>query len=194
MNKVPRCIEVPLLSYLHGMRFPKIHGRRLIMHESCLTLRVRYAETDQMGVAHHGSYFVWMEAARTELLREQGLSYRELEKRGYFLPVREAHCRYRKGLQYDDQLVIKTRVQQLGGASIRIGYSIFQKGSPEVVAEGYTLHACTNADGSVVRTPAFFKNLLSSAEPGMAEADVKPLEGQISAEPGMAEADGKDIS
>ena len=77
------------------------------MYRSHLTLRVRYAETDQMGIAHHSSYFVWMEAARTELLRERGLSYRELEERGYLLPVHEALCRYKRSVQYDEEVVIE---------------------------------------------------------------------------------------
>ena len=128
------------------------------MYRSRLNLRVRYAETDQMGVAHHSSYFVWMEAARTELLRESGLSYRELEERGYLLPVVEAHCRFSKSVRYDDVITIESSLEQLRGASLRIGYRIFRAGDENpTVAEGYTLHAFTNREGRVVRTPNFFR-------------------------------------
>jgi len=127
------------------------------MHKTVLELRVRYAETDQMGIAHHGSYFTWMEAARTELMREGGLSYRELEERGYLLPVREAHCRYRKSLTYDDVAVIETRLLEIGGASIKIGYTISKKDDGSIIAEGYTFHAFTDRRGRVVKIPEFFK-------------------------------------
>ena len=130
------------------------------MYRSCLNLRVRYAETDQMGVAHHSSYFVWMEAARTELLREFGLSYRELEERGYLLPVVEAHCRFSRSVRYDDVITIESSLEQLRGASLRIGYRIFRAGDENpTVAEGYTLHAFTNREGRVVKTPDFFIEL-----------------------------------
>jgi acyl-CoA thioester hydrolase len=113
-----------------------------------------------MGVAHHGSYFVWMEAARTELLREHGLSYRELEARGFLLPVREAHCRYRRSVRYDDTVVIESWLERLGGASLRIGYSIALAGSESyAIADGYTLHAFTDRNGTVVKVPEFFKAL-----------------------------------
>ena len=79
-------------------------------HVSSIEFRVRYVETDQMGIAHHSNYFSWMEAARAELMRNRGLSYRELEERGYLLPVREAYCRYRKSLKYDDIIVVESEL------------------------------------------------------------------------------------
>ncbi len=113
-------------------------------------MRVRYAETDQMGVAHHTSYFTWMEAARTELLRECGLSYRELEESGYYLPVREAFCRYRRGVTYDDQVIIESWLAQFHGASFVIEYIIFKEGEDEnIIADGHTHHAFTDRNGEV---------------------------------------------
>ena len=130
--------------------------------KSQLTLRVRYAETDQMGIAHHGSYFIWMEAARTELLREQGISYRELEERGYFLPVREAQCRYRKGVRYDDRVVVDAWLSALNGASITIAYTLYIEGKGKnIIAEGQTRHAFTDKNGRVVRVPCFFRDLFT---------------------------------
>jgi len=134
---------------------------------SQLTLRVRYAETDQMGVAHHGSYFIWMEAARTELLREQGISYRDLEESGFFLPVYEARCRYRKGVHYDDTLIVESWLSALGGASITIAYTMYSKrGEKSIIAEGETHHAFTDKNGRVVRVPAFFRDLFGDGAQG----------------------------
>jgi acyl-CoA thioester hydrolase len=128
--------------------------------KSQLTVRVRYAETDQMGVAHHGSYFVWMEAARTELLRERGISYRSLEERGYYLPVYEARCQYKSRVRYDDVLVVSSWLSMLGGARITIDYAMHKEGSVEtIIAEGQTCHAFTDKDGKVIRTPSFFRDM-----------------------------------
>lgn len=128
--------------------------------KSRLIIRVRYAETDQMGVAHHGSYFVWMEAARTELLREQGISYRALEEKGFFLPVYEARCRYRRGMRYDDVFVVESWLSAMGGASITIDYCMYLEVEGKgIIAEGQTQHAFTDKNGRVLRVPAFFRDI-----------------------------------
>ena len=130
-----------------------------------LDIRVRYAETDSMRVAHHTNYFTWMEAARTELMRNAGLTYRELEERGFFLPVKEACCKYRKSLGYDDVVTVEARLEELGGASVKIGYTIFAKNAEKmIIAEGYTLHAFTDESGGVVRVPGFFRSLFAPRE------------------------------
>ena len=91
-----------------------------------------------------------MEAARTELLRECGLSYRELEESGYYLPVREAFCRYRRGVTYDDQVIIESWLAQFHGASLVIEYIIFKEGEDEnIIADGHTHHAFTDRNGEV---------------------------------------------
>jgi acyl-CoA thioester hydrolase len=132
------------------------------MKKTVVEIRVRYVETDQMGVAHHASYFAWMEAARTELLRKSGMSYRALEEKGFHLPVREAYCRYRKSLKYDDVMEIEAELLELGGASIKIGYKICMKGQSEPVAEGHTVHPFVDSSGSVVKIPQFFKSLFTA--------------------------------
>src|SRR5205814_401214 len=76
-------------------------------------LRVRYAETDQMGVAHHAAYFVWFELARTEFCRSRGIDYAAMEAEGLFLPVVEAKCRYRQGAKYDDELLITATIVEV---------------------------------------------------------------------------------
>lgn len=124
-----------------------------------LEVRVRYVETDQMGVAHHASYFAWMEAARTELLRLKGLPYKELEARGYFLPVREVFCRYRRSLQYDNIAVVEVKLLELKGASLKLGYRIYEKNDRKIAAEGYTMHPFVDKNGKIVKVPGFFKKL-----------------------------------
>lgn len=131
------------------------------MHSAQIEVRVRYVETDRMGITHHSHYFSWMEAARTELLRQGGLSYRNLEDRGYALPVREAYCRYRKGLQYDEIVIVQAEFIEIGGARLKIGYEIYRKKDKELAAEGYTVHPFTDRSGKIVKTPDFFKKLFS---------------------------------
>lgn len=132
------------------------------MDRAEIEIRVRYAETDQMAVAHHSNYFAWMEAARAELLRTNGLSYKELEEKGFLLPVKEAYCRYRKSLHYDDVIRIDAHLEEIGGASIKIGYTIQRKGDHAIAADGYTLHPFTNRSGRVVKIPLFFRKLFGS--------------------------------
>lgn len=102
------------------------------------SIRVRYAETDQMGIAHHAGYLVWLEAARTEFLRTSGSSYVDFEREGIFLPVIEASCRYLKPAYYDDALAIACRVGLLTPARLELLYEVTRDG--EVIAEGRTLH------------------------------------------------------
>ncbi len=129
------------------------------MKKTVLEIRVRYVETDQMGVAHHTSYFIWMEAARSELMRVKGMSYRELEERGCLLPVREAHCRYRNSLKYEDIALIEAELLEIGGASVKIGYRIFNKENESAIADGYTLHSFTDKNGRIMKTPGFFREI-----------------------------------
>lgn len=129
------------------------------MKKARIEVRVRYVETDKMGIAHHTHHFSWMEEARTELMRQNGLSYRDLEQRGYMLPVREAFCRYRSGLLYDEQVVVEAELLKLGGASLKIGYRICHKADDALAAEGYTVHPFTDSSGKIVKTPEFFKRL-----------------------------------
>ena len=131
-------------------------------HSVQIEVRVRYVETDQMGIAHHTHYFSWMEAARTELMRQGGLSYKELEDKGFKLPVREAYCKYKKGLKYDDTVLIRAELTAISGASLKIEYKIYNKKDKDLAAEGYTVHPFTDSSGKIVKTPDFFKNLFSS--------------------------------
>ena len=134
------------------------------MHTAQIEVRVRYVETDRMGVAHHTHHFSWMEQARTELMRNNGLSYRELEEKGYMLPVREAFCKYRCSLPYDERVAVEAALLDIGGASLKIGYRIYRISDNRLAAEGYTLHPFTDSNGRVVKTPGFFKDLFSHSD------------------------------
>lgn len=107
-------------------------------------LRVRYAETDQMGVAHHASYLVYFEEARTRMMASLGCSYAELESAGYGLPVRRVELRYRSSARYDEELAVLTRLGELRPASIRFEYEIRSCAEQRLVATGWTELACVD--------------------------------------------------
>ncbi len=114
------------------------------MPPSTTTLRVRYAETDQMGVAYYANYFVWCEIGRVELMRQLGFDYREMEvEHNCHLPVVEASCRYKSPARYDDQIVIETRVAALRSSVIKFAYRLLRAGNgaePVLLAEAETVH------------------------------------------------------
>jgi len=114
-------------------------------------LRVRYAETDRMGVVYYANYFVWFEVARTDWLRETGWSYREMEADGISLPVIEAHCDYRQPSRYDDQIDIRTRATLLSPIRIRFDYEVLRDAT--VLSTGHTVHAAIDAGGRPCRLP-----------------------------------------
>ena len=125
-------------------------------------LRVRYAETDQMGIAYHGAYFVWFEIARVDYLREHGLTYRDLERtEDLRLPVIEAHARFLKPSYYDDELEVRTRLTQVSGARVSFEYSVHRHGNEEVLATGRTSHAAVDSRGRARRLPEPLRQLLS---------------------------------
>lgn len=108
-------------------------------------VRVRYAETDQMGIVYYANYLVWFELGRVELLRSLGLAYSQLEREHEcILPVVEATCRYRSPARYDDQILIETRPAMLRGSVLKFAYRILRRGSdgaePTLLAEGETVH------------------------------------------------------
>lgn len=124
-------------------------------HVGTHRLRVRYCETDQMGVSHHGSYIDWFEEARTEWLRARGRTYRSMEESGVFLQVVEVHVSYLASSTYDDELVVTTRVLERRPASITLGYEIDRVADGKRIATGSTRLACVGEDGRVRRLPEY---------------------------------------
>lgn len=124
-------------------------------------IRVRYAETDQMGVCYYGNYLTWFEVGRTEYFRTIGLVYTSFEKKGVYLPVGDVYCRYFKPLQYDDMITIRTWVSQLKRTSIRFSYTVYRKDEDVIVAEGYTTHVFTDKDMKAIRIPEEIRKAVS---------------------------------
>lgn len=103
-------------------------------------IRVRYAETDQMGVVYHANYVVWFEVGRVELLRSIGLPYKQLEEEGILIAVAEVTARYKRPARYDDEIAVRTTVKQVRGSIIRIGYQVVRVVDEELLCEGETVH------------------------------------------------------
>ena len=110
-------------------------------------LRVRYAETDQMGIVYHANYLVWFEVGRSELFRELDLPYTQFEEQGIGLAVIEASCHYRKPSRYDDDLVIITELDHVSSRSARFNYHVYREET--LLAEGKTVHVFVNKDGQL---------------------------------------------
>lgn len=103
-------------------------------------LRVRYAETDAMGVAYHSNFIIWFEVGRVELFRQLGFTYKQLEQEGFHLPVAEARCRYKAPVYYDDELVIRTQIKRVRKFMVHFWYEVLRAGNDRVLAEGETVH------------------------------------------------------
>jgi acyl-CoA thioester hydrolase len=114
-------------------------------------IRVRYAETDRMGLLHHANYLVYFEQARTELLRGLGVTYRDLEDKGYLLVITKAGVRYKKPAHYDDLLTIRTTVVRASPVRLEHKYEVFR--DKELIAEGSTTLACVGRDGKIRHMP-----------------------------------------
>lgn len=117
-------------------------------------VRVRYAETDQMGIVYHANYFVWFEVGRTDLLRTSGWTYREMEHEGVSLPVIEAHCEYRQPARYDDELEVRTTGTILTHVRVEFNYQIVRVADGAALVTGRTVHAALDRDGRPCRLPA----------------------------------------
>jgi len=117
-------------------------------------LRVRYAETDQMGVVYHANHFVWFEIGRVELMRQLGFTYRDMErKHGCFIPVVDARCRYKAPARYDDEIIVRTRLKNVRESVIQFAYELVRAGDGELLAEGETMHMIMDAKMKVTPLP-----------------------------------------
>lgn len=127
-------------------------------------IRVRYAETDQMGVVYHSNYFIWFEVGRVELLRQLGFTYREMEREdGCFIAVVDARCRYKAPARYDDEIVIRTHLKNVRESLIHFGYEALRVTDGTKLAEGETTHIVT--DSNMVRRtiPEKYMNVFKGA-------------------------------
>jgi acyl-CoA thioester hydrolase len=109
-------------------------------------IRVRYAETDQMGVVYHSNYFIWFEVGRVDLLRELGFTYREMEQEdGCYIAVVDARCRFKAPARYDDEIVIRTHLKNVRESLVHFGYQAVRESDGTLLAEGETMHIVTDA-------------------------------------------------
>ena len=122
------------------------------MNEHTINFRVRYEETDQMGVVYYSKYLVWFEMARTEFFRARGVEYRKIEdEEKIYVPVVEAYCRYRAPLRYDDEVTVTTKLTDIGATRITFEYEVKKDG--EIKTTGRTKHAFVNSEGSPIPVP-----------------------------------------
>jgi acyl-CoA thioester hydrolase len=124
-------------------------------------VRVRYAETDQMGVVYHSNYYIYFEVARVEYMRNLGIDYRQMEiQDDSFIVVAESRCRYRKPARYDDLLRIRTRVISLKRRTIHFGYEVLRDESGEILATGETAHVVCDRAGRPKSLPEKYRSIL----------------------------------
>ncbi len=118
-------------------------------------IRVRYAETDRMGFLHHAQFFVYFEQSRTELLRQRGVSYRDIEDSGFFLVIVDLACKYKKPALYDDLLTVRTTVERVTHVKIVHRYHVYR--GDELLAEGHSTLACVDREGRPQPLPSILR-------------------------------------
>jgi acyl-CoA thioester hydrolase len=118
-------------------------------------VRVRYAETDQMGVVYHANHFIWFEIGRVELMRQMGFAYRDMEqKHGCFIPVVDARCRYKAPARYDDEIIVRTHLKNVRESIIHFGYELVRMEDGTLLAEGETTHMILDSKMNAASLPA----------------------------------------
>lgn len=120
-------------------------------------IRVRYAETDQMGFVYHSNYLIWMEAARIEMLDHWGMPYRQMEADGFLLPVLEAHVQYHRPARFDDRIVVEVEIREKPIIRWKIHYRIYRQGENVNLVTGFTQHAFIDSSGRPVKPPEYFR-------------------------------------
>jgi acyl-CoA thioester hydrolase len=131
-------------------------------HPASVSLvRVRYAETDKMGVVYYANYFVWFEVARADLLRSLGWTYREMEHAGVALPVIEAHCEYQRPARYDEEMEVRAKGRMLSPVRMEFTYEVVRRDDQMVSASGRTVHAALDPAGKPCRLPDRIRQLFA---------------------------------
>jgi len=127
-------------------------------------VRVRYAETDQMGVVYHSNHFIWFEIGRVELLRQLGFSYRDMEQHDRcFIAVADARCRYKAPALYDDEIIVRTNLKHVRESVVQFGYELVRLSDGSLLAEGETTHIVTNAQMKKTTLPEKYLKVFREA-------------------------------
>lgn len=129
--------------------------------KSLSTVRVRYAETDNMGVVYHSNFLIYFEIGRTDYFRNLGFTYRAMEADHVFMPVTECHCEFKLPAYYDDELEIETDFEMLSRIRLKFTYTVVRKADSRLIAEGYTVHVPVNRSGAPCRIPAEYLEALT---------------------------------
>ena len=151
------------------------HSHHPVVSES--RLRVRYAETDQMGFVYYGNYYIYFEVGRVEYMRHQGVDYKQMEiQDDSFIVVAESRCRYRRPARYDDPLRIRTRVTEFKRRTIRFSYEVLHDETGELLASGETVHVVCDSHGKPKTLPEKYRrvfNVQTDLGTGDVQADVQ---------------------
>ncbi|MDQ2746074.1 MAG: acyl-CoA thioesterase [Acidobacteriota bacterium] len=128
-------------------------------------IRVRYSETDQMGIVHNSNFLIWFEVGRSEFCRARGFSYKEMEEKdGALMVVAESYCRYKSPAYYEDLLTVRTKIKEIRSRSLRFVYEIHRAADDALLAEGETLHLVTDRNKKIRSLPPRYKEKLLSPE------------------------------
>jgi acyl-CoA thioester hydrolase len=122
------------------------------------TFRVRYAETDAMGIVHHRNYIIYFEEGRSEFARQKGMPYSELEKQGFFLAVTEVNVRYIKPALYEQRITVRAQLEQVKSRGMTFAYEIVDAETSDLLVTGQSKHICINKAGKVARLPQEWRN------------------------------------
>ena len=125
-------------------------------------IRVRYADTDQMGFVYYANYLEWFEVGRTEFFRLIGIPYTEIEKKGLILPVIEAYLKFKKPAKYDQLITVKTILKEIPKAKLKVFYLIYNDDIKDLLVEGHTVHGFLDSGKKPVRIPLWIKNILEN--------------------------------
>jgi acyl-CoA thioester hydrolase len=129
-----------------------------LLEKTPVKIRVIYADTDAMGIVYHTNYIRWFEIGRNELFRDMSIRYTEVEAAGYNLPLTQVHCHYLLPTHYDDVVLVETEIEYLKWVSIKFTYRIWDELRQNILAEGYSIHACTDKSGKIIRIPQMIKD------------------------------------
>lgn len=136
------------------------------MHKVETRLRVRYAETDQMGIVYYANYFVWMEVGRVAYCRDAGFAYRDMEREGgVMLTVTEATCRYRAAARFDDEVRVRTWLAEVRSRTVRFAYEMHGASDDRLLVTGETLHMVCDREGKPVRLPEQYRRFFPLSSP-----------------------------
>jgi acyl-CoA thioester hydrolase len=139
-----------------------------------VTIRVRYAETDQMGVVYHSNYLIWFEVGRVELMRSLGFDYKRMEAEDdTYMVVADAHCRYHYPARYDEVLTVRTRILEAKKRVLKFGYEVFRQQDQKLLATGDTVHVTTSREGCVKHFPEKYKAAFLALAPAIPDRSIE---------------------